>query len=516
MVICTRGDRMNGVIYARYSSDNQREESIEGQLRECRQYAERSGITIIDNYIDRALSAKTDNRPAFQKMIKDSASKQFDVIIVWKLDRFARNRYDSAHYKAQLRKNGVKVVSASESISEGAEGIILESVLEGMAEYYSAELAEKVIRGQTENALKCKFNGGTVTYGYKIDADRHFQIDEKAAAHILYIYNYYDSGMTMQEIADTLNNKGLRNAYGREFRITNISKILSNRRYIGEYRYRDIVIPDGIPAIISKELFDRVQIQIKKNKKAPARFGATEEYILSTKLYCGKCMSYMDGESGTNHSGNTYRYYKCISAKRKRGCDKKAVKKDWIERIVVENTIKALSNKEYVNQMIDSILEYQNTENTELPMLNSQLKKIDASINNMLNAIEQGIITDSTKQRLQDLEARRKEIQLSIVQQQISKPTYTREEIENFFEKAKFVDINKAKDRKFIADYFVNAVILHDDKLLLYLNYKKNGISIPINELSISSDTLCALPPAENRLFKRFFCILWHFLLIKP
>lgn len=145
---------MNGVIYARYSSDNQREESIEGQLRECKEFANRNDITIVDTYIDRAFSAKTDNRPSFQKMIRDSAKNQFDVIIVWKLDRFARNRYDSAHYKAQLRKNGVKVVSATEAISEGAEGIILESVLEGMAEYYSAELAEKVIRGQTENAMK--------------------------------------------------------------------------------------------------------------------------------------------------------------------------------------------------------------------------------------------------------------------------------------------------------------------------------------------------------------------------
>lgn len=138
---------MNGVIYARYSSDNQREESIEGQLRECKEFASRNDITIVDTYIDRAFSAKTDNRPSFQKMIRDSSKNQFEVIIIWKLDRFACNRYNSAHYKAQLRKNGVKVVSATEAISEGAEGIILESVLEGMAEYYSAELAEKVIRG---------------------------------------------------------------------------------------------------------------------------------------------------------------------------------------------------------------------------------------------------------------------------------------------------------------------------------------------------------------------------------
>ena len=160
---------MNGVIYARYSSDNQREESIEGQLRECNDFAKRNDITIIDSYIDRAFSATTDRRPAFQKMIKDFAKNMFDVIIVWKLDRFARNRYDSAHYKAQLRKNGVNVISANENISEGSEGIILESVLEGMAEYYSADLSEKVIRGLTENAMKCKFNSDPITFGFNFE-----------------------------------------------------------------------------------------------------------------------------------------------------------------------------------------------------------------------------------------------------------------------------------------------------------------------------------------------------------
>ena len=175
---------MKAVIYARYSSDNQREESIEGQIRECTAFAEKNNITILRHYIDRAFSAKTDNRPEFQNMIKDSGKRLFDMIIVWKLDRFARNRYDSARYKAALKKNGVKVVSATEVISDGAEGIILESVLEGYAEYYSADLSEKVVRGMTENALKCKYNGGTRPIGYLIDDDQCFQIDPLTAPFI--------------------------------------------------------------------------------------------------------------------------------------------------------------------------------------------------------------------------------------------------------------------------------------------------------------------------------------------
>ena len=163
---------MKAVIYARYSSDNQREESIEGQLRECKEFAEKNDIVIIGEYIDRALSAKTDNRPNFQKMIKDSYRKIFDTVIVWKVDRFARNRYDSAHYKNILKKNGVKVISAKEHISEGSEGIILEAMLEGYAEYYSVELAEKINRGLTENALKAKLNGGSIPIGYMLTKEK--------------------------------------------------------------------------------------------------------------------------------------------------------------------------------------------------------------------------------------------------------------------------------------------------------------------------------------------------------
>ena len=135
---------MKAVIYARYSSDRQREESIEGQIRECREYAEKNGIQVVDTYIDRALSASkdTDKRLNFLRMIRDSGKHLFDVVLVWKLDRFARNRYDSAHFKSILKKNGVRVVSATEHITEGPEGIILEAMLEGMAEYYSAELSE--------------------------------------------------------------------------------------------------------------------------------------------------------------------------------------------------------------------------------------------------------------------------------------------------------------------------------------------------------------------------------------
>jgi len=195
----------------------------------------KNDIQLIEIYTDRAFSAKTDNRPDFQRMIKESASRKFEVIIVWKLDRFARNRYDSAHYKNILKKNGVKVISATEAISEGAEGILLESILEGMAEYYSAELAEKVKRGLTENALKCKFNGGILPIGYIVDADRNIVIDPVNSPMILKAFQDYSSGSSMQEITDEMNISGIRNNHGGKLNLNAVTRILHNRKYIGEY-----------------------------------------------------------------------------------------------------------------------------------------------------------------------------------------------------------------------------------------------------------------------------------------
>ena len=199
---------MKAVIYARYSSDSQREESIEGQIRECTEYANRNGMTILRSYIDRALSARTADRPEFQNMIRDSEKGLFDIVLVWNIDRFSRDRYDSAHYKHLLKKNGVKVVSAKENISDGPEGIILESMLEGYAEYYSAELSEKIHRGQRENALKGRNNGGGIPLGYLLGSDQKLVIDPVIASLVEEIFRHYADGETVRSIVEDFNNRG--------------------------------------------------------------------------------------------------------------------------------------------------------------------------------------------------------------------------------------------------------------------------------------------------------------------
>ena len=503
---------MTAVIYARYSSDNQREESIEGQIRECTAYAEKNGITIVKHYIDRAISAKTDNRPEFQQMIKDSDKKLFDIVLVWKLDRFARNRYDSARYKTQLKKNGVKLMSATEIISEGAEGIILESVLEGYAEYYSADLAEKVVRGQTENILKGRCNGGRGTFGYTLDSERKFHIDPLTSPFVLESFKKYNEGSTMKEIRDWLNENGIKNPVGGAFTYNSVEHMLKNRRYIGELKFRDVVVPDAIPPIIPLELFEDVQEKIAKNKKAPARRKAEESYLLTTKLYCGKCGALMFGESGVSHTGKMYTYYKCAAAKKKKTCDKKAVRKQWLEDLVVNETMKLVEDDASMNAIIAKVMELQNQESTDLPIYEKQLKETEVGITNMLNAIQMGILTSSTKERLEALEDQRKELQARIAEERLAKPKMKEEFVRFWLLRFRKLDMTQPEQRQALVDTFINAIYLYDDKVLITFNYKEGTETVAFGEAvkaEKSSDMSARGAPDIERQIVRFgvlFC----------
>ena len=500
---------MNAVIYARYSSDNQREESIEGQVRECREYAEKNGMDIIGVYTDRAFSAKTDNRPEFQQLIKDSANKSFEAVLVWKLDRFARNRYDSAKYKYVLKKNGVRVISATETISEGAEGILLETMLEGMAEYYSVELAEKVKRGQTENALKCKYNGGGIPFGLYVDEEQHLKPDPVTAPLVKEIFVNYSEGMKLQQIVDKLNEKGVVNSRGNPLNVNSVGRILHNRIYIGEYKHSDVVVPNGIPAIISEELFDTVQEMLNVNRRSIAKHKAAEEYLLTTKLYCGKCKNQMFGESGKNHAGIIYRYYKCADVKRHGGCDKKSVKKEWIEDLVVNDTVKMLLDDKLIEYIADKIIALVGTEDPLLPAYRNQVDDVQKSISNLIKAMEQGIITESTKQRLEELEAQKKKLNTEIAALESKKPNINKEMILAYLKSFRNYDPDRVDHRRKLINHFVNKIYLYDDKVIITYNFKnvKKTISFKEVEGAIdSSESLSAGAPvkADTRLGIRF------------
>ena len=277
-------------------------------------------------------------------------------------------------------------------------------------------------------------------------------------------------------------------------RVNVIQYMLSNRKYIGEYKYRNVVIPDGIPAIISEELFQRVQERMVKNKKVPARHKAEDDYLLTTKLFCGKCGAYMVGESGRSCQKNVYRYYKCITAKRKKSCDKKPVRKEWIEQVCVEKALKVLNDDALLDVLTDRIYELQAEENPRLPYLKEQLSDVEKKITNILSAIEQGAFSEAINERLSSLEKSKKDIETAIIQEQIKRPFLTKEQISFGIEKFKTLDIDTQDGRQRLIDGFINAVYLYDDKITIIFNYKEGTTTVSIDEYKSSDNKTKTAP----------------------
>lgn len=409
---------MDVVLYMRYSSDRQTEQSIEGQQRVCTEFCKQQGYNIVGTYIDRATSAfkDTEKRLEFNRMIKDSDKQLWQGVVVYKLDRFARNRYDSATYKAKLKRNGVRVISATENISDNPEGVILEAVLEGMAEFYSKEHSQKITRGMMESAYKCNSVGGSVPLGYKIEGKK-LVIDEPNAQIVREAFDLYASGMTVAEICERFNAAGHLTAKNTQFNKNSFKSIFKNEKYIGVYKYRDIKIAGGIPAIVEKETFEAVQKRLKINAEAPARGKAKIDYLLAGKLFCGHCGSTMVGECGKSATGTIYHYYSCSSRKRFNTCDKRPIRKEFIERAVVEDALTLLT-PENIEMLADMAIK-QNLEDIEndqvIPALQAEIKELDRSITNLLKLVEKGAESETLANRLTELEKQKRnaEMQLS-------------------------------------------------------------------------------------------------------
>lgn len=504
---------MKAVIYARYSSHNQREESIEGQLRECKDYADKNGFIIIDEYIDRALSGKTDNRPSFQRLIKDSEKGHFQAVIMYTLDRFARNRYDSAVYKAKLKRNGVRVYYAKQPMPDTPEGIILESVLEGYAEYYSENLSRSIQRGMRENALKGLAIGGAgMCLGYVTGEDRKYKIDPVGAKIVKEIFQMYADGVSSSQIIKYCNEQGYKTSRGNMFNKNSLRNMLKNERYIGTYKYKDVVIPNGIPAIIDKDLFDKVQEMIARNAKSPARSKAHDDYLLTTKLFCGHCGSPMVGESGTSKSGKMHYYYKCVNRKRKHNCNKAIEKKEWIEDLVIRYTVQQVltdENIELIATKAMEIVEKESADKSYLFALQEELKEVNKKIKNIMTAIEQGIITSTTKDRLEELENEKQSVETQIAREEIKKPLLTKERIMYWLLSFKSGDINDIEYKRKVIDTLVNSVYVYDDgkkgrKITFTFNISGHNTStIQCSDLEGTAPLDCANP---NTLFFTKHC----------
>ena len=303
--------------------------------------------------------------------------------------------------------------------------------------------------------------------------------------------------LILAEKAILRQRHGVKNSRGEEMTFNSVQHLLKNRRYIGEFRFRDTVTPDGIPAIVPRELFDRVQQKIEKNKKAPARHKAEDDHLLTTKLFCGYCGAYLRGESGTSKTNRVHHYYKCATSKKKpRSCQLRTVRKEWIENLIVTETKAMLNDDKRIEAIISTVMDLQDRENIDLPLYEQQLQETETAINNLLNAIQQGILTSSTKQRLEELEATKEDLQIKIANEKLAKPRVPPEFVRMWLQKFRSLDIRKKEHRKALIDSFVNALYLYNDKMVLTFIYKEGTKTVTFEEASAaaseSSDTTAA------------------------
>ena len=458
-------NKLNAVIYARFSSSSQREESIEDQLRVCNEYATREGYNIIGNYCDYAISGRTDERPEFLRMINDSQKHLFNYIIVYRLDRFARNRVDSVIYKSKLAKNKVHVLSATECIPEGSDGVLIEALHEALAQKYSDDLSTIIRRGQEGNAENCKSNGA-YPFGYKVNPDtRQLELDNDKAPIVKHIFEIIASGGTYDEALEYATKMGYPKSknwiYG----------ILRNERYKGIYIYKNHRVQGGMPAIVSDELFTAANKTRVRHLTFPKI--ASIKYLLTNKASCALCGNLLTGSYSISKSGAKYYYYICNGKKRLKICNTHSIKKEFLESTVVQMLYSFIFTKDICNAVIDAafdFMEKNNPVNTNIAALNNKISEVTKKINNIMQAIEAGIITDTTKERLQELEAQKKSFQQSIIEEKLKAPALMRNQLEYYFENLRKGNISDRKFQKYLVDNFLTHCYISDHDVTAVIN----------------------------------------------
>lgn len=464
-------NKINAVVYARYSSSGQTEQSIEGQLRDAYEYAEREGYTIIHEYIDRARTGKNDNRDDFQKMLTDSVRKRFSVVIVWKLDRFARNRYDSAVNKAKLKKNGVRVVSVKESITDTPEGIILEGMLESMAEYYSANLSVNVKRGLRETMLKGKYCGGFIPFGYKLENGRLVP-DERTAPIAREIFQRYASGERKADILADLKKRGIKSPKGKDLTQTSYGVMLKNRIYIGEYIRGSFSSGDAVDPIIPEDIFRKCQLRLKENKRKTSK--ASVSYLLQGKVFCGMCGERLFGESARGRHGEIHRYYTCYGRHR-HTCTKKRAGKDMVEDYVVSCTVEQMLIRENIEKIATAVIaQYQDDYSVKrIDETERAIARIDADLNKLVDALIDAPKSTHSRlyEKMDQLEKRKADMEQDLNAQRIALSyALTRQDVISWLNSFTRGDQSSDEYRARLIDTLVNSVYIYDDMILVFYN----------------------------------------------
>ena len=477
-------------VYARYSSDNQREESITAQVRAAKEYCEKKGYVIVQEYTDEAFSARTDNRPGFQRMIKDAQNNYFDVLIVHKIDRFARDRFDDAHYKRLLKLAGVSIEYVEQNIDGSPEGVIMESLLVGMAEYYSKNLSREVKKGLKENALQGKHTGGTPALGYDVDGEGHYVVNEAEAVIVRKIFYLKIQGKGYLEIVKHLQSMGYKTKRGGEFGKNSICDLLKNRKYIGVYTFGRVAgghsekrnshkdstnmieIEGAIPAIIDKTTFQLVQNQFTKH--APGASTAKEFYYLSGLIKCGECGAKMVGARVTSR-GNKYIYYRCDKQQRNNFCGNSRIKKDDIEGAVFNYIAQSFAIDqipELTNSINKAISESCSEVNTELECYIQKKKVLSKKINNLLAAIEDMGLNSGLKSKLMENQQSLVEIE-SLIQAAEAKSFYNNLTSEEIISKLESFSLNEKTPEQVrsIISTVIESVVVKKDEIDIILRF---------------------------------------------
>ncbi len=460
----------NAVVYARYSSHSQTEQSIEGQIAAAKKYADDKGYNIIATYVDRAKSGTTDNRESFQKMLRDCKKHRFTVIIVWKVDRFGRNREEITFNKYKAKKEGVRVEYIAENIAPGPEGVILESVLEGMAEYYSLQLSQNVSRGYAESAKK-RHVIGNPPYGYEKGPDKKYKIVPQEAKGVKKIFDLYLEGNCESEIIAKLYHLRIVNKKGLSFTMNNINRILHDDRYIGNYRFKgELLEEDCIPAIIDKEDFYKVNKVSKEHLKMNHNNWSYSEYKLSNKLICGKCGNPMKGSSGNSKTKKKYLYYVCPK------CKKIHIRADKLDEKTLSFIYDKLWNKEILDEITEKVYTYyESTDETksELERLDALLLENNKRTSNIMKSIEDGLDYKLCKNRLDDLTLEKEELEALKGKLILSKPVkITKDMIYYFLTKMR----DDGKDSAIVSS-LIEKIVVFDDHCQIAINCVDTSLS---------------------------------------
>lgn len=464
------------VFYLRYSSAGQTEQSIEGQQRVCQEFCERNGYVCVHEYIDRALTGTSDNRASFQQMIADSKKADWKYVIVYKLDRFARNRYDSANYKYQLKQNGVKVISAMECISDTPEGVILESVIEGYAEYYSLNLSQNVLRGFRESISKGQHLGGVAPFGYRFTADKKVEVDEHEAMILRFFFNELAQGRAFKDVCQDANARGWRTRNGKEFDRASLHTALRNKKYIGEFEYKGAKT-SIYPPIIDKTIFDIVQSILDARTHKHIVADTVNNSLLKGKIFCGHCEKPMVADSGQNRKGVVYRYYSCADHKKNKDlCEKQAEPTSVVDDYIVDQTLLFVKNEEIMESIQRQIKElYQETYNeSELGQLDREISRAEIAYNKIVDKFidaDTPALIDALKQKAQyiqdHLEVLRDE------REKMARCMHIDQDGGKFSAVVKALvdgDRNDEKFRKRLIDTFVSKVYVYNDKYIIFYN----------------------------------------------